>query len=52
VEVALPEPSPVREIAIGPAADRQLRRRGVERLPVRRGHAGVQIRDSASSLRL
>jgi hypothetical protein len=52
VEIALPEPSPVREIVIGPAADQQLHRRGVEQLLARRGYHGVEIRESTSSLRL
>jgi hypothetical protein len=52
VEIALPEPSPVREIVIGPAADQQLQRRGVEQLLARRGYRDVEIRDSTSSLRL
>jgi hypothetical protein len=51
VEVALPEPTPVREIVIGPAADQQLHRRGVEQLLARRGYGGVAIRESESSLR-
>ena len=52
VEIALPEPSPVREVVIGPAADQQLHRRGVEQLLARRGYHGVEIRESTSSLRL
>jgi len=52
VEIALPEPSPVREIVIGPGADQQLHRRGVEQLLARRGYRGVEIRESTSSLRL
>jgi hypothetical protein len=52
VEVALPEPSPVSEVVIGPAVDQQMRRRGVEQLLARRGYTGVAIRESASSLRL
>ena len=52
VEIALPEPSPVREIVIGPAADQQLHRRGVEQLLARRGYHGVEVRESTSSLRL
>ena len=52
VEIALPEPSPVREVVIGPAADQRLHRRGVEQLLARRGYAGVSIRESSSSLRL
>jgi len=52
VEVALPEPSPVCEIVIGPSVDQQMRRRGMEQLLARRGYHGVEIRESASSLRL
>jgi hypothetical protein len=52
VEIALPEPSPVCEIVIGPAVDQQLHRRGVEQLLARRGYHGVEIRESTSSLRL
>ena len=52
VEVALPEPSPVSEVVIGPSVDQQIRRRGVEQLLARRGYVGVAIRESASSLRL
>ena len=51
VEVAMPEPTPVREIVIGPAPDQLLHRRGVEQLLARRGYDGVAIRDSESSLR-
>jgi hypothetical protein len=51
VEVALPEPSPVCEVVIGPSVDQQLRRRGVEQLLARRGYVGVAIRESSSSLR-
>jgi hypothetical protein len=52
VELTLPEPSPVREIVIGPSVDQQMRRRGMEQLLARRGYHGVEIRESASSLRL
>jgi hypothetical protein len=52
LEIALPDPSPVREIVIGPAADQPLHRRGVEQLLARRGYSGVEIRESTSSLRL
>jgi hypothetical protein len=52
VEVALPEPSPVCEVVIGPSVDQHMRRRGVEQLLARRGYAGVAIRESSSSLRL
>jgi hypothetical protein len=52
VEVALPEPSAVREIVIGPSAEQRLHRRAVEQLLARRGYGGVAIRDSESSLRL
>jgi hypothetical protein len=52
VEVALPEPSPVREIVIGPATDQRLQRRGLEQLLARRGYHGIEIRESTSSLRL
>jgi len=52
VEIALPEPSLVREIVIGPAVDQQLHRRGIEQLLPRRGYNGVEIRESTSSLRL
>ena len=52
VEIALPDPSPVREVVIGPAVDQQLHRRGVEQLLARRGYQGVAIRESTSSLRL
>ena len=52
VEVAMPEPTPVREIVIGPAPDQLLHRRGVEQLLARRGYRGVAIRESTSSLRL
>jgi hypothetical protein len=52
MEVALPEPSLVREIVIGPAVDQRLNRRGVEQLLARRGYRGVEIRESTSSLRL
>jgi hypothetical protein len=52
VEVALPEPSPVCEIVIGPMVDQQMRLRGVEQLLARRGYLDVAIRESASSLRL
>jgi hypothetical protein len=52
VEVALPEPSPVCEVVIGPSVDQQLRRRGVEQLLARRGYLGVAVSESASSLRL
>ena len=52
VEVALPEPSAVCEIVIGPSVDQQMRHRGVEQLLARRGYLGVGICESASSLRL
>jgi hypothetical protein len=52
VEVLLPEPSPVREVVIGPAVDQRLHRRGIEQLLARRGYGGVAIRESESSLRL
>jgi hypothetical protein len=42
----------VREIVIGPAADQQLHRRGIEQLLARRGYGRVAIRESESSLRL
>jgi hypothetical protein len=51
VEVALPEPTPVREVVIGPAAERELRRHGVEQLLARRGYAHVRVLQSESSLR-
>jgi hypothetical protein len=52
VEIALPEPSPVREIVIAPAVDQRLQRRGVEQLLARRGYHCVEVRESTSSLRL
>jgi len=52
VEIALPDPSPVHEIVVGPGVDQQLHRRGVEQLLARRGYGGVEIRESTSSLRL
>jgi hypothetical protein len=52
VELNLPEPSPVCEIVIGPSVDQQMRRRGMEQLLARRGYHCVEIRESASSLRL
>jgi len=52
VELTLPEPSLVCEIVIGPSVDQQMRRRGLEQLLAGRGYRGVEIRESASSLRL
>jgi hypothetical protein len=52
IELTLPEPSPVREIVIGPAPERELRRRGVEQRLAHRGYLDVGVRESESSLRV
>src|SRR5689334_7219324 len=51
VEFELPDPTPVREIVIGPGGDPQLRRRGIEQLLLARGYEQVAVRESASHLR-
>src|SRR5262249_28720869 len=48
VEIPLADSSAVRQVVVGPGADRDLRRRAIGQLLIRHGYADICVRDSES----